>query len=74
MTDLLNKYNLLDKTSKKELQDFMDFLLSKNIKSPKNQMADYKKKILSVSVWSSKDIDFILHNQKQFNQWKAQEW
>jgi hypothetical protein len=74
MTDLLKKYNLLDKTSKKEILDFTDFLLNKNIKSSKNQMADYKKKILNVSIWSDSDIDFILSNQKKFNQLKVQEW
>lgn len=74
MTDLIKKYNLLDKVSKKEILDFADFLLNKNIKSSKNQRVDYKKKILSVSVWSDSDIDFILNNQKKFNQWKAQEW
>ena len=74
MTDLSIRFNLLDKTSRKEVLDFMDFLLSKNVKSPKNLMADYKKKILNVSVWSDSDIDFIIQNQKQFNQWKVQEW
>ena len=58
MTDLIKKYNLLDTASQKELLDFMNFLLNKNVKSPK-KMADYKKKILNVSVWNNEDIDFI---------------
>lgn len=74
MTDLSIKYNLLDKTSKREVLDFMDFLISKHVKSPKKQMADYKKKILNVSVWSDTEIDFIIQNQQKFNQWKIQEW
>ena len=73
MTDLIKKYNLLDTASQKELLDFMNFLLNKNVKSPK-KMADYKKKILNVSVWNNEDIDFILKNQKKFNQWKVQDW
>lgn len=74
MTDLSIKYNLLDKKSKKQVTDYMDFLLSNKVKSPKNKMAGYKEKILKVSVWSDSDIDVIIQNQKKFNQWTVLEW
>ena len=74
MTDLVLKFNLLDKDSRREILDFLDFLLTKNPKTPKKKISDYKKKILKVSVWTDADIDFIVENQKKINQWKAREW
>ena len=74
MTDLALKYNLLDTSSKREVLDFMDFLLTKDTKSKKPLKSDYKKKILKVSVWNDSDIDLMLQNQQKLNQWKAQEW
>jgi hypothetical protein len=74
MTDLALKYNLLDTSSKREVIDFMDFLLTKETKSTKPIKTDYKKKILKVSVWSDSDIDLMVQNQRKFNQWKAQDW
>ena len=74
MTDLTLKYYLLDTSAKKEVLDFIDFLLTKEIKSTKPPKNDYKKKILKVSVWDDSDIDILIKNQQQFNQWKAQDW
>lgn len=74
MTDLVLKFNLLDKDSRKEILDFLDFLLTKRTKAPKKKKSDYKNKILRVSVWSDADIKVINDNQKKFNQWKALEW
>ncbi|HEY4789426.1 MAG TPA: hypothetical protein VIH57_25420 [Bacteroidales bacterium] len=74
MTDLALKYNLLDPAAKKEVLDFMDFLLTKKTKSKKSVGTSYKKKILKVSVWNDSDIDIIIQNQQKLNQWKAQEW
>ena len=74
MTELTKKYNLLDKSSKRSVLDYMEYLLNKKVKSPKSRMIDYKKKILNVSVWSDADIDFILESQDKFTQWKIHEW
>jgi hypothetical protein len=74
MTDLVAKYNLLDKSSKKEVTDFIDFLLSKKGSPQKKGLSDYKKKILKVSAWSDSDIDLLIQNQLKFNQWKVQKW
>ena len=48
MTDLALKYNLLDNDSKKEVLDFVDFLLTKETNSKKSPKVAYKKKILEV--------------------------
>ncbi|MCK9640681.1 MAG: hypothetical protein M0R39_12295 [Prolixibacteraceae bacterium] len=74
MTDLILKYNLLDPFGKKEVLDFMDFLLTKEIKSKRAIKTSYKKRILKVSVWNDSDIDLMIQNQQKLNQWKAQEW
>jgi hypothetical protein len=57
MTDLVMKYNLLDTSAKKEVLDFMDFLLTKKTGSKRSIASDYKKKILKVSVWNDSDIE-----------------
>jgi hypothetical protein len=62
MTDIALKYYQLDSSSKKEVVDFLDFLLARNVKSTKNRMTDYKKKILKVSVWSDSDINLMIQN------------
>jgi len=74
MTDLALKYNLLDTSAKREVLDFMDFLLTKETKLQKPHKSDYKRKILKVSVWNDSDIDLMIQNQQKLNQWKAQEW
>jgi hypothetical protein len=65
MTDLALRYNLLDSASKKEVLDFMEFLLTKETKSKKPVSDDYKKKILKVSVWNESDIDLMIQNQQK---------
>ncbi len=59
MTDLALKFNLLDPSARKEVIDFMDFLLTKETKS-KKPLTNYKKKILKVSVWSDSNIDLMI--------------
>jgi hypothetical protein len=72
MTDLVLKYNALNKTAQKQVNDFMDFLLSKqkNYKSKVN----YKSRILSVSTWSDSDLEIFRNNQTLFNSWQIEEW
>jgi hypothetical protein len=74
MDDLTLKYNLLDSASKREVVDFIHFLLEKRAKSNKPGTTDYKKRILNVSVWSNSDVETIIQNQQKLNQWKAQKW
>ncbi len=49
------KYELLNASEKKEVVDFIDFLICKK-KEPVKPLGDYRKKILSVSTWSEDDV------------------
>jgi hypothetical protein len=74
MSDIIVKYNRLNKVARKEVDDFMDFLLSRQ-KMPKTSfMSTYKSKILNVTVWTASDLEIFDVNQKIFNQWNAPEW
>ena len=66
MSDLVLKYYLLSPSAKKEVVDFIDFLLAKGSQSKVKTNTNYKNKLLKVSVWSDSDIDVILQNQKDF--------
>ena len=74
MSELLVKYNKLNKTARQEVNDFMDFLLSKQKSIEPTFLSTYKNKILNVSVWTDSDLKIFDQNQKMFNQWKVQEW
>ena len=74
MSEIVVKYNKLDKTARQELNDFMDFLLSKQKITNPTLLSTYKNKILSVSVWTDSDLKVFDENQKLFNNWKVQEW
>ena len=74
MSDIIVKYNRLSKTARKEVNDFMDFLLSKQKSNRPNLLTTYKNKILNVSTWSNSDLKIFEENQKLLNQWKSQEW
>lgn len=73
MNDISIKYNLLNKTAKQEIADFIDFLLTKNKKEVKKAtLSNYKKKILQVSVWTEKDLKIFDNNKKLMGQWKVE--
>ena len=74
MSEIVLKYNRLNKTARQELNDFMDFLLSKQKRDKPFFLPTYKKKILNVSVWSDSDLQIFDENQKLFNQWRVLEW
>ncbi|HYX08458.1 MAG TPA: hypothetical protein VE912_17135 [Bacteroidales bacterium] len=74
MNNISIKYNLLSSKNKKEINDFMDFLLNRQLKKNSTSMAGYKKKILSVSTWSENDIQIFNENKNMFNAWKIEEW
>lgn len=74
MTDIAQKYNLLDKKSQKEVNDFMDFLLHKKETRKKNFIQKYKKRILSVSTWTENDIEVFQQNSMLLGNWKIEEW
>jgi hypothetical protein len=74
MSEIVVKYNRLNKTARQELNDFMDFLLSKQKTDKPIFLTTYKNKILNVSIWSDSDLKIFDENQKLFNQWRVQEW
>jgi hypothetical protein len=74
MTDIALKYNLLDDTAKKEVLDFVDFLLNKKGNLKESDSSDYKKRLLQVSKWEEADIDLLIKNQQKLNQWNVQKW
>ncbi|MFO7971788.1 MAG: hypothetical protein R6U40_08565 [Desulfobacterales bacterium] len=74
MKDISAKYSLLTKSAKKEVHDFMDFLLMRQKTKKKIPLSDYKKKIFNVSTWSDNDIKAFEENKKLFNEWNIQEW
>jgi hypothetical protein len=41
MTDLISKYKLLNNSEKREVNDFMDFLLHKQKLKSKNSLSNY---------------------------------
>jgi site-specific recombinase XerD len=73
MADIQLKYNLLDAASKKEVNDFVDFLLNKKKKKTES-ISSYKKKILKVSSWTDEDIAKIEEAQKHMNNWTPLQW
>ncbi len=74
MNEIVVKYNKLNKTARQELNDFMDFLLSKQKTDKPLFLTTYKNKILNVSVWTDSDLKIFDENQKLFNKWRVQEW
>ena len=74
MSDIVVKYNRLNKIARQEVNDFMDFLLSRQKTNKTNFLTTYKNKILNVSNWSDSDLKIFEENQKLFNQLRVQEW
>ena len=61
MTDLVLKYNALNKTAQKQVNDY-------------KSKVNYKSRILSVSTWSDSDLEIFRNNQTLFNSWQIEEW
>lgn len=74
MNAIYLKYNHLDTQLKKEVDTFIDFLLSKKQKEEKKTMSLYQKKLLKVSQWSDEDIAILNESKASFNQLNIQSW
>lgn len=74
MNDLLVKYNTLSPDIQKEVNDFLDFMLSKHKGKKIFDIKSWKNKIKNVSTWADEDIKAFEEGQQQFNQWKNEEW
>ena len=69
------KYSLLNNNARKQVNDFLDFLLQKQRGKGGNPLSSYKKKILGVTTWSDSDLEAFQMNQKLLNSsWKAEKW
>ncbi|MEO1096396.1 MAG: hypothetical protein AAFX57_01415 [Bacteroidota bacterium] len=74
MNDLLVKYNSLSPDVQKEVDDFLDFMLSKYKGTGTFDMKRWKVKIKNISTWSEEDVKTFEENRQQFNQWKSEKW
>jgi hypothetical protein len=74
MNILLKIYNQLSTENQHEVNDFLDFMLSKNDNKNSFDMTRWKAKILDVSVWTKKDMQVFDDNRKYFKQWKTEDW
>jgi predicted house-cleaning noncanonical NTP pyrophosphatase (MazG superfamily) len=72
MTDIVLKYNMLDENARKQLNDFIDFLLSKN-KEKETDISEYYNRIQTVSQWSDEDVAYLHEIENKFN-WKVEAW
>jgi hypothetical protein len=72
MLDIVLKYNMLDENARKQLNDFIDFLLSKNKKSEPD-LSEYYDRIQTVSQWSEADVEYLREIENNYN-WKVEEW
>ncbi|MCK4762631.1 MAG: DUF2281 domain-containing protein [Candidatus Aminicenantes bacterium] len=66
---IIQKYETLPGYAKREVADFIDFLVSRRKKPVKKKD---KKKLLEVSCWSDEDIEAIEDAGKEINKWKPE--
>lgn len=74
MNELLAKYNTLSPQEQQEVNDFLDFILSKHQNKPSFDMKAWKEKIKNISSWTEEEIKAFDENSQLFNQWKTEEW
>jgi hypothetical protein len=67
---IFQKIQDLDYTEKKEINDFIDFLISRK----KEKDFDKKKVLENISVWSEDDVKEIETVQRDFSKWKIEEF
>ena len=74
MDEFLLKYNRLNRFSQKQIMDFLDFLLGKQVKKGDSfDHQNYKNKLLKVSTWSDADIEEINQSTKKTS-WEIDQW
>jgi len=74
MNDILLKYNTLSPDIQKEVNDFLDFMLSKYNGKKMFDIKSWKSKIKNVSTWTEEDIKVLEEGRQHLNQWKTEEW
>jgi hypothetical protein len=66
---IIQKFEVLPEYAKREVSDFIDFLIQK--KKPTKKKID-KKKLLEISCWDDEDIKAIEDAGKEINKWKLE--
>ena len=74
MEELLTKYNSLDLVLQRQVDMFVDYLLSTKRAVKQTNISNYKEKILNVSQWTDEDMQVFDDNNKLFDKWNIQEW
>jgi len=69
LESVIQKYQVLPESARKEVVDFIDALLKKNTSGKKKLD---KKKLLEISQWSDKDIEAIENAGKEINKWQLE--
>lgn len=73
MDSILLKYSMLPAFEKKEVSDFIDFLLAKSRKQSLPEQSNPKRQYPD-SVWSEEDVKIFEENKKYFDQWNPPTW
>jgi hydrogenase maturation factor HypF (carbamoyltransferase family) len=66
---VMQKFEILPESAKKEVADFIDRLLQK--RPPRKRKLD-KKKLLEISQWTEEDIKVIEEAGKEINKWRLE--
>ena len=66
---IMQKFEILPESAKKEVSDFIDFLIQKS--KPRKKKID-KKKLLEISCWNDEDIKAIEDAGKEINKWQLE--
>lgn len=74
MNDFSSKYHLLDSKSKEAVNQYIDSLLDDSKLDVLEFNTAYKKRILSVSIWTSEDIVPFEINKAHINSLPVQKW
>jgi len=74
MNDFALKYDKLDIISKREVEDFLDYLLSKKKIHASQKVSSYKQQLLEVGIWSDDDISIMENFQKSMINLEIPKW
>jgi len=66
---VIQKFEILPESAKRQVTDFIDFLLQK--RSPRKKKID-KKMLLEISQWTEEDIKAIKDAGKEINKWQLE--
>lgn len=63
------KYELLGAFEQKEVNDFIEFLLSKRRSKDTPVKSGYRDNLLNIGAWSEDDLKIFKENASRFNDW-----